>query len=190
MEKQTSIQKGLLTVALGTTLILSIPLIAIQFTTEVDWSIGDFIVMGALLFGIGASYVVATRYIQNLVNRIAIAVALGSTLLLVWANLAVGLIGGGAHAGNLMYMGVIAVGVLGTIIFRFSTTGMERTMYAMAISLVLVAVIALLTGMQNYPGSSVMEIIAVNGFFALLFAFAGSLFRYVAHQQSQEKAEG
>lgn len=190
METQTSIKKGLLGVVIGTAFLLSIPFIAMQFTSEVNWSAGDFIIMGALLFIIGASYVVATRYIKDFVNRIAIAVALGSTLLLVWANLAVGLIGGGAHAGNLMYMGVVAVGVIGTIIFRFSTTGMERTLYAMAISLVLVAVIALLSGMQDYPGSSVMEIIAVNGFFAILFAFAGSLFRYAARHQSQQKAEG
>ena len=56
---------------------------------------------------------------------------------------------------------------------------METTMVAAAFSLVAVAVIALATGMQHYPGSSVGEIIAVNAFFILLYALTALLFRAV-----------
>lgn len=48
-------------IAASTGLILSIPLIAMQFTSEVNWELGDFIVMGALLFGAGSIFVNIAR---------------------------------------------------------------------------------------------------------------------------------
>ncbi len=35
------------------TIVLIIPLIAMQFTTEVNWDISDFIIAGLLLYGTG-----------------------------------------------------------------------------------------------------------------------------------------
>ncbi|NOT73574.1 MAG: hypothetical protein HOP08_01510 [Cyclobacteriaceae bacterium] len=177
---KTTFSQSVLIVAIVTGVLLSIPLIAMQFSNEVDWSAADFIVMGALIFGIGFSYVLITRYVTNLVYRIAVAMALGSTFLLIWANLAVGLIGSGPNAANLMYIGVIAVGIVGTILSRFTAGGMERAMYLMAGSLIVIAAILLVTNIYQRTDSSVTEVIAVNSFFAGLFAVAGLLFRYVA----------
>jgi len=176
--------------AVITLLILSIPLIAMQFTQEVDWSVGDFIVMGILIFSMALAYVLLARYAPNFIHRAAIGSAIGSTFLMVWANLAVGLIGAGPHAGNLMYIGVVAVVIIGTYFSRFTAKGMELTMFSTALSLVLVAVIALLANMQSYPQSSVAQIIAVNAFFAFLYCISGLLFRYMALQEAPEKSEG
>jgi hypothetical protein len=188
MNSQTSFSKSIGVVALVTALILAVPLVAMQFTTEVNWSIGDFILMGLLIFGTGSAYVLLTRFANNLVYRIAMAAALGTTFLMIWANLAVGLIGSGPHAGNLMYLGVIVVGVIGTIFSRFTSVGLERTMYAMSFSIVILAIIALLANMDEYAGSSVKEIIMVNAFFALLYAIAGLLFRFEAQQAQKTEA--
>lgn len=190
MKKEAKFSHSVLRVALTTILILLVPLVAMQFTDEVDWSAGDFIVMGALIFGIGFLYVLAVRFVTNMVYRIAIGFALGSTFFMIWANLAVGLIGSGPHWGNMMYMGVVAVGIIGTIFSRFTADGMERAMYGMALALVIVAVIALLANMHQFPGSSITDIIGVNGFFAMLFTVSGLLFRYVALEQRTEKSEG
>lgn len=173
-----------------TLLILSIPLIAMQFTSEVNWSVGDFIIMGILIFSTALAYVLISRYAPNFIYRAAIGAAIGTTFLMVWANLAVGLIGAGPHAGNLMYIGVVAVVIMGTYFSRFTAKGMELAMFGAAFSLVLLAGIALLANMQALPGSSVAEIIAVNAFFAFLYCIGGLLFRYVALHQSQEKTEG
>ncbi len=185
MEKQQNFSTSILIVALGTALILSVPLIAQQFTAEVNWSVTDFLVMGVLIFSTGLSYVLITRYVTNIVYKAAIVMALGSTFLMIWANLAVGLIGSGPNLGNLMYLGVIAVGFIGTSLSRFTPAGMELTMNAMALAIILLAVIALSVNMQQYPGSSVVEIIGVNGFFAALFAISGLLFRFVAIMQTK-----
>jgi hypothetical protein len=192
MEKQQKFSTSILSVALSTALVLSVPLVAQQFTDEVNWSVADFLVMGVLIFSAGLSYVLITRYVTNIVHKAAIVMALSSTFLMIWANLAVGLIGSGPNPGNLMYLGVIAVGLIGTFFSRFTPAGMERTLYSMALAVVLLAIIALATSMQHYAGSSVAEIIGVNGFLASLFGISGLLFRYVALGKSQsiEKSEG
>lgn len=135
--------------------------------------------MGVLIFTTGCSYVLITRYTRNIVSKAGYAMAIGTTFLLIWSNLAVGLIGGGPHLGNLMSMAVVAVAIIGIILSRFTAAGMEKAMYATAFTLVILAVIALLANIHEYPGSPINEIIAVNGFFILLYVVTWVLFRYV-----------
>ncbi len=157
--------------------LLMIPLVAMQFTEEVQWSIFDFVLMGGLLFGTGFTYLLVTRTSGNLVYRAACGVALGAALLLIWANGAVGLIGSENEPANLMYFGVLAVLLIGSINARLRPRGMAITLFATAAAQALVAIIALATGMQNLPESSVAEILKVNAFWVVLFAVSGSLFR-------------
>jgi hypothetical protein len=84
-------QKPLLAVALATAMLLLVPAIAMQFTPEVSWGPGDFVVAGILLFGAGAATVVGFRHVQGTGRRTALALAIASGLALVWAELAVGL---------------------------------------------------------------------------------------------------
>jgi hypothetical protein len=176
--KQRSLSQSVLWVALATALILCIPFVAMQFSNEVNWSVADFIIMGILIFSTGFSYVLLTRFSSNIIQRVAFALAIGSTFLLIWVNLAVGLIGSGPNAANLMYISIVAIVIIGTFLSRFTMKGMERVMFTAAIALVLFAVIQLLAKMYEYSGSSVAEIIGVNAFFATLFAVAGLLFHY------------
>lgn len=177
MTSQRKFNRSILGVALITLILLAVPLVAMQFTDEVDWSAGDFIIMGALIFSTGLSFVLVTRFAPNFIYRAAIGLALGTTFFMVWANLAVGLIGSGPHLGNLMYLGVVAVVIISSSQARFKAAGMQRAMTYSALSLMLLAVIALVARMDEYPGSSVTEILGVNGFFAVLYILAGSFFR-------------
>jgi len=187
MKKQGNLYRSVLWVAAATALILMAPLAAMQFTSEVDWSAGDFIIMGALIFGTGLAYVLLTRAAPGFAYRAAVALALGTTFLMIWANLAVGLIGSGPHAGNFMYMAVVSVVLIGTILARFQAARMERVMYAATLTLVLLAVIAFLAGMHRYPASSAAEILSVSGVFSALYLVAGSLFRYTASREALPK---
>ena len=94
-------------------LILLLPLVAMQFTDEVVWDVADFAVFGALLVGVGVTYELAARKTGNTAYRAAFGVALAAVFLLVWVNLAVGIIGSEDNDANLMYYGVLAVGSLG-----------------------------------------------------------------------------
>ena len=74
--------------------ILLLPLLAMQFTDEVVWDLVDFVVGGTLLFTTGIMYWLITKKISNIKYRTAATVGLAVALLLVWMQLAVGVIDG------------------------------------------------------------------------------------------------
>ena len=104
MKKQIHYFQTIPGVALATVLLLLVPWLAMQYTDEVNWSLADFLIAGVLLFSAGLSYVLITQSATNFIYRTAIAAAMGTTIFLIWANLAVGLIGAGPNPGNLMYI--------------------------------------------------------------------------------------
>lgn len=77
-------------IALVACALLLIPLAAMQFTTEVDWDIADFAVMGVLLFVAGSAFVLAARRVSARYRPWAGVLVLAA-LLYVWAELAVGI---------------------------------------------------------------------------------------------------
>lgn len=85
--------KRFLIIVLVIVVLLLIPLIAMQFTNEVHWKISDFIVAGFLLLSFGLMIEIALMKIKRIRYRIAICLAFLIILLLVWAELAVGIFG-------------------------------------------------------------------------------------------------
>lgn len=116
---------------------------------------------------------------QTLTNRTAYRAAIGLMLaaafILVWLSLGVGIIGRDGDPANLMYFGVLAVGIIGAIIARLQPHGMARALIAMALAQALVAAIALIAGL-GLPWSGPAEILLLNGFFVALFTGAAWLF--------------
>lgn len=75
------------------TLLLLIPLIAMHFTDEVNWTSTDFIAAGILLLGAGLALEFILRKIKTTRYRIVACTILLLAFLLVWAELAVGIFG-------------------------------------------------------------------------------------------------
>ncbi|WP_018621331.1 hypothetical protein [Spirosoma luteum] len=73
--------------------ILLIPLLAMQFTDEVNWTLADFVVMGVLLLGTGFMCELVIRKVSRTEYRIAICGAILIALILIWIELAVGIFG-------------------------------------------------------------------------------------------------
>jgi uncharacterized BrkB/YihY/UPF0761 family membrane protein len=89
-DKQT-VSRDITRVVVVAALVLLVPLAAMQFTTEVAWGLLDFAVAGALLVGTGTVYVVlANRTVQKR-RRVVIGLVLAAALVLLWAELAVGI---------------------------------------------------------------------------------------------------
>lgn len=71
--------------------ILLIPLVAMQFTTEVDWNLMDFIIMGALLLVVGLSFELILRKVKSKRNRLILCGLVLLAFFLIWVELAVGI---------------------------------------------------------------------------------------------------
>lgn len=183
MKTDRNFYQSIALMALTTGLLLMIPLIAMQFTEEVVWTLSDFIFAGTLLFGTGLTYKLITRKSGETIYRIAVGFALFTGLFLIWTNLAVGIIGSEDNPVNLLYFGVIFVGIIGALMARFRSKGMDLTMFAMALAQALVAAIALIGGFYQSPPSTVFHIIGINGFFITLFIVSALLFRYDFQKQ-------
>lgn len=107
----------------------------------------------------------------------AFAVALGAAFILVWLTGAVGIIGRSGDPADLLFFGVLVVGIIGALISHFRPLGMAFTLVAMAVAQMLASVIELITGWGS--------IIILNGFFAVLWLVSALLFRYAAHAESE-----
>lgn len=114
--------------------------------------------------------------------RSAVALALTAAFLLVWLSLGVGIIGRDGDPANLMYFGVLAVGVTGGLIARFRPLGMARALFATALAQALVAGIALVAQL-GLPYSPPAEIVLLNGFFVAMFCGSAVLFRRAARDR-------
>jgi hypothetical protein len=120
--------------------------------------------------------------------RAAVGIALTTALILVWMNAAVGLIGTEDNSANLMYVGVLAVGIIGAIIARLRPHGMARALFATALAQALVPVIALIiwkpqvASVEAFLG--MLGVFGVNAFFVALFVGSALLFRYAGREQT------
>ena len=74
-------------------LLLLIPLIAMQLTNEVNWSLFDFIIMGGMLTITGLLIGIILKKVNNSKNRLILIVTIVMIFFLIWAELAVGLFG-------------------------------------------------------------------------------------------------
>lgn len=85
--------KRLFIIVLIVIILLTIPIIAMQLTDEVNWTLQDFIVAAALLLGTGLLCEFTLKKVKQPKYRIAICLAFLLLLLLIWAELAVGIFG-------------------------------------------------------------------------------------------------
>jgi hypothetical protein len=109
--------------------------------------------------------------------RLAAGIALATAFLIVWMSVAAGLIGiEDDDPANMMVVGVLAIGFLGSLIAHFQPLGMARALFATALAQALVGAIAL-----TYPNTaSAMAIVLLHGLFVALFVSSALLFRHAA----------
>jgi hypothetical protein len=165
--------------ALATLTLLAIPLVAMQYTDEVQWDPPDFLIMGVLLMATGLALEWAIRRKGPLALRAAWALALLSTFLMVWTNMATGLLAGENNPVNMLLLTVPVVGAVGAMLARFQPRGMAFTLLAMAVWQLALTAIAAFQGWRPLRQGAI-DIWGPNGFFILLFLSASALFLGVA----------
>ena len=176
--------KNLTRLALVTAFLLLIPLVAMQFTKEVNWSFFDFVFATMLVFGTGLAYQLVASRATTTAFRLGVGVALAAAFLLIWVNGAVGLIGSEDNPANLLYAGVLAVAGLGALLARFRPRGLARAMAAAAVAQVAVPLLALLiwrpwSATADEPWRTA-QVVGVTVLFVGLWGGAALLFRWAA----------
>lgn len=171
---------SILRIVLATAFLLMLPWLAMRYTDEVAWSPADFVVAGVLLLGTGFTYELVAKRGGSIAYRAAVGIALAAALLLVWVNLAVGIIGTEDNTANLLYLGVIAVGLIGAAIARLEQRGMARALFATALAQAFVPVLALIIwkpSVTPWGAPGVGGVFVLNTAFAMLFVGSALLFR-------------
>jgi len=151
--------------------LLLTPLIAMQFTSEVNWTASDFVFAAILIGGSALAYDIVALTTANHAYRGGIALALAASFLLIWINAAVGIIGNEDNPANLMFGGPLTVAFLGSLLARFRPRGMAWAMAAASATQIAVGLVALAMGIL---------IPFVTLFFAALWGASGALFRKAA----------
>lgn len=89
----TTQDKRFAAIVFAVPILLLIPFLAMQFSYDVNWSGFDFIAAGVLLLMAGSICEFMLRRVSKFGSRIAFGALIFAALLLVWAELAVGIFG-------------------------------------------------------------------------------------------------
>ena len=154
-------------------LVLLVPLVAMQFTREVNWTVGDFIFAGMLIGLVGLVLELTVRASRIPAYRGGVAAALAASFLIIWVNGAVGMIGDEGSRYTVLFLGVIGVALFGAIIARFRAAGMARAMLVAAIAHGAIAV----GGMPIDLRGGILSLC-----FAAIWLLSAALFRKAARE--------
>lgn len=165
--------------------LLAVPLVAMQFTGEVNWTPGDFIFAGMMFAIVGGILELAVWRSSRWSYRIAVGLAVASGFLHVWITGAVGIIGSEDNPGNLLYLAVVVVAIFGSILALGRPAGMAWAMLVTAVCEILAPIIAY--GYVADPRSDVLrpEVFAIGIVFTGMWVVAAALFRSTAGQEAK-----
>jgi len=163
----------------GAALLLSVPFFAMKFTSEVNWTAGDFLVMGVMLAAVCGAIELAVRTSGNWAYRGGVAAAIIGAFLITLANLAVGIVGSEDNPANLLFFGALLVGLVGAVLARFRAAGMAKAVLTTAAAVGLAFVIAALGGTEEPDVPHLREALATVVIASPLL-FSAWLFRKAA----------
>lgn len=169
--------KSFLRPLLATLIVLVIPLVG-TFTVEGwNWDGFDFVVAGIVLFTAFFMIEFLAKKMRDIPSRVATGITVVTTLLIVWVNLAVGIIGDGNNT-SACYMLVVPVGFIGLALSRLKPQGLSYTAFAMAAVMLLVPTVAWLIGNPDiHQETQVLKVFILSAGFAFWYIVAGVLFR-------------
>lgn len=152
--------------------VLLLPAIAMQITGEVAWDTADFVAMGLMLCIACGAYELGVRMSHSTAYRAGFAVAIATGFLIVWVNLAVGIIGDEGNPANLAFAGVLVLAGAVALIGRLRPAGMVCAMFAAAAAQLAVAAYAALVARSLEGALAALVFTGAWLFAAWLFARA------------------
>ena len=164
----------MLRVALGALALLMVPLVASQVVEGWNWGAGGFVFVYVLFFGTGMVYALIAKKMNAWAYKVGVGLALATGFALGWSNMVH--VADSENPANLVYYSVLAVGGVGAWLARLEARGLARTLFAMAATLALIAVM-LPSGAPPYLARNMA---IGHGVYVALFTASGLLFRHAS----------
>lgn len=165
----------------GAGLLLLAPWVAMQFTHEVAWTGSDFMVFGAMLLTACVAFETVTRVARVPSYLLASLIAIGGAFLLLWANLAVGIVDEPEHPANLLFLGVLAIGAIGSGLVRLRARGMARVLAAMTVVQMAAGGLAIRMDTQESPAF----VLGFSSLYVVAWLMSALLFRKAANARAR-----
>jgi hypothetical protein len=166
--------KTMLRVALGALAVLMVPLVASRMVEGWNWSAGSFVFVYVLFFATGMLYALIARKMGVWSYKVGLAVALVAGFALAWSNMVH--VADSGNPANLVYYGVLVVGAVGALLARLEARGLARTLFTMAATLALIAVML----PSGAPPDLARNMAIGHGVFVALLTASGLLFRHAS----------
>jgi hypothetical protein len=166
--------KTMLRVALVSLGLLMVPLVASQVVEGWNWKPGGFVIVYVLFFVTGMAYAMIARKMGAWSYKAGVGVALVAGFALGWSNMVH--VADSENPANLVYYSVLVLGIVGACLARLEARGLARTLFAMAATLTLIAVIV----PSGAPPYMARNMAIGHGLFVVLFTASGLLFRHAS----------
>jgi hypothetical protein len=166
--------KTMLRVALGALAVLMVPLVASQFVEDWNWPVGAFVRVYVLFFATGMVYAMIARKMGAWSYKAGVGVALVTGFALGWGTMVQ--VADSGHPERLWYQSVLVVGAIGACLARLKAPGLAWTLFAMAATLALIAVIL----PSGAPPDLARRMAIGHGVFVALFTASGLMFRHAS----------
>jgi hypothetical protein len=153
--------------------LLALPAIAMQFTSEVNWSPGDFLFAGLVFGMVGGLFELAARASRNVAYRAAVVAAVACGFLQLWITLAVGIIGSEDNPANWTYIAMVLLALAAAAVTLGRPRPLARAMVCMAAAQIVFTAAHLAGGNVTVP---------IDLFFTALWILSGRLFARAADQ--------
>ena len=172
--RMNQLGKTMLRVALVALGLLMVPLVASRVVDGWNWRPRAFVLVYVLFFATGMAYALIARRMNAWAYKAGVGLALVAGFGLGWSNMVH--VADSENPVNLAYYSVLAVGGVGAWLARLEPRGLARTLFAMAATLALIAVM-LPSGAPPYLARNMA---IGHGAFVALFTASGLLFRHAS----------
>lgn len=166
--------KTIVRVALGALAVWMAPLIASQFVEDWHWGVGGFVWAYILFFLTGMAIALIARRMGVWSYKAGVGVALVAGFALAWSTMVQ--VADSGHPERLWYHSALAVGAIGACLARLRAPGLAWTLFAMAVTLALIAAIL----PSGAPPDQARRMAIGHAVYVALFIASGLLFRHAS----------
>ena len=139
-----------------------------------NWNPGAFVFVYLLFFATGMAYALIARRMGSRSYKAGVGVALVAGFALGWSTMVQTADSG--HPERLWYLSVLVVGFIGALLARLQTRGLALTLFAMAATLALIAMLL----PSGAPPDMARRMAIGHGVFVVLFVASGLMFRHAS----------